>query len=363
MESDVALEGVSWSTWWVDSWVEAGISGTAASGESLFDSGAVVVQSKLPAGGDWVASVDGSVGQSSVVHGRESGRSTLSLASLPSSSRNWGSVDEETRVASNWIVSLVSNWSGNVDLSSESGQINVAVVVVVTAASSNITINGDGVALVVELKSLTELLWNASEDRNGVVVNSGTDGSALSGTSNLGSGGLSLGIDSSEAVAESRWVGLILGWVNAEISVTAASGHSWLWGGTMIVHVEGLADSRWVTSIEDSGVGDSSNGGVQSDGGALSLACSEGDWGGWHSVDVKSGVTSDGKVSSSWWWRWGDGSVGDVAVVDVVTAASHDLVVTPDWFAVVVELKRVTDRVWNTVVGVDLVSVDDSGKG
>lgn len=69
LQSDVALEWVGWSTWWADGWVEAGISGTATSGESLLDGGAVVVQSELPAGGDWVASVDGGVGQSSVVHG------------------------------------------------------------------------------------------------------------------------------------------------------------------------------------------------------------------------------------------------------------------------------------------------------
>lgn len=70
---------------------------------------------------------------------------------------------------------MVGNWHGSVDLSSESGQINVAVVVVITATSSNITVNGDGVALVVKLKTFTELLWNTSEDRDWVIVNSGTD--------------------------------------------------------------------------------------------------------------------------------------------------------------------------------------------
>lgn len=73
LESDVALERVGWSTWWGDSWVETSISSAAASGESLFDGSTVVVQSKLPAGRDWIASVDGSVSHSSVVHGREGG--------------------------------------------------------------------------------------------------------------------------------------------------------------------------------------------------------------------------------------------------------------------------------------------------
>lgn len=172
-----------------------------------------------------------------------------------------------------------------------------------------------------------------------------------------------MSIDSGKAVTESSWVGLVLGWINADISVTAASSDSWFWCGTSVVHVEGLADSGWVTSVEDSGVSNSSDSSVQSDRGTLSLACSEGDWGGWNSVDVKSSVASDGEVSSGWWWWWGDGGVGNVAVVGIVTAASVDLVITPDWLTVVVKLKRVTDRVWNTVVGVDLVSVDDSGEG
>lgn len=70
---------------------------------------------------------------------------------------------------------MVCDWSGGVDLSSESGQVDVAVVVVVAATSSNVTVNGNSVTLVVELKSLTELFWNASEDGNWVVVDGGTD--------------------------------------------------------------------------------------------------------------------------------------------------------------------------------------------
>lgn len=73
LESNVAFQWVLWSTWWADSWVEAGISGTATSGESWFDGGTVVVQSELPAGRYWIASVDGGVGHTSVVHGGESG--------------------------------------------------------------------------------------------------------------------------------------------------------------------------------------------------------------------------------------------------------------------------------------------------
>lgn len=207
---------------------------------------------------------------------------------------------------------------------------------------------------------LTELGWGTSKDGHWILIDNSRKRCTLSWTSDFGSGSLSKGVDSSVASAESRWSGLVLGWVKAEISVTAASSDSWFWGSTPVVHVEGLADSGWVTSIEYGGVDNSSNCGVQSNRCTLSLASSKSDWSGWLSIDVESGVTSNGEVSGRWWWWWCDGCVGDVTVVNIVTAASVDLIVIPDWFAVIIELKSVTDRVWNAVVGVDSVSVDNS---
>lgn len=91
-----------------------------------------------------------------------------------------------------------------------------------------------------------------------------------------------MSVDSGKALTESSWVGLVLGWIKAKIGVTTASSDSWFWAGTVIVHVEGLADCSRVTSVEDSSGGYSRNGGVQSNRGTLSLASSEGDWSDWN---------------------------------------------------------------------------------
>lgn len=149
VDSNVAVERVDWGAWRRDSWVEAGVATTAASGQSWLEGRAVVVHSQLVAGADWIASVDSGIGHDSVQRGRNSGRGAFSLTSLPSSDRVWLVVDEEPGVATNWVIVDVGDVCAGVNLSGQFSQVNVAVVVVVAAASGDGTIGLKSLALVV----------------------------------------------------------------------------------------------------------------------------------------------------------------------------------------------------------------------
>lgn len=302
VDSGVAHKWVSWSAWWVDGRVEASVGVAAASGDSVLESGAVVHHVQVAAHTRWIASVEG--GSSGLSHegGGDRNRHTLSLASLPSSRAVGGSVDKESRVARDREVVEWREWDGGVDDSLEVGLSNVAVVHVVAAASVELwVVRLHAGARIVELQGTAEGVWDTGEEGHVVRSNTGVDRGALSVAKLLGSGLEAWdvgGVESDVALEWWGWDSLSASWVEASISITAASGDSGFRRGTVVVNSELVADGRWIAGVERSGVEGSVDGGVDADRGALSVADSELDWGLVVSIDDESGWAGDRELTT-----------------------------------------------------------------
>lgn len=245
-DTGIAHELVSWSTCWVDSWIDTSIGVTAASGHSVLKSGALVVHFQVTADTGWITGVES--GSSDLSHelGSDGNRDTLSLTSLPSGGTVGGSVDEESRVARDWSIVEWGEWNGGIDHSGKMGLTDVAVVSIVTAASSELWVIWlHGGAGVVEFEGAAESVWNTGEESDVVIGNTGIHRGALS-VAKLLSSSLEAwdagGVESDVALEWWSWDGLSSVWIKAGIAVTAASSDSGFWGSTVVVNSESVAN-------------------------------------------------------------------------------------------------------------------------
>lgn len=365
--SDVAEVSVSvWLAWWSDSWVKAGIAVAAARLESIFQLGTSVGRVQSLAHVRWIASVEGSGGDGSLVSGVEVDGNAVSLAGSPSSIGDLGGSDEDSRVAGTWGL-IGSDWwdVGNVDSRSD----QVAVVEDVAATGIDESVKVEGGVGVVKSEGAAHGSWGTVEGGDDIRSDDGLDGSTVSVAENLSSNVDSSvsGVDSNVALEVLSWH-TVVGWVNALVRVTAASGERVVDGGAVVAESHGSAGAGWVTGVDGCVVGVVVDGSSEGHGHALSVAHAVVRLADVLSVEVDSLVADDSRVFAGW-----DGGNVDSgwsqAVIRVGAAASGDGWVSSwDRGAVSVLSSESESEVaahtnWGTVVDGSVLSVDNRVKG
>lgn len=148
------------------------------------------------------------------------------------------------------------------------------------------------------------------------------------------------------------------GWIDSRVDtsirITAASGHSVLESGALVVHLQVTADTGWIAGVESGSSDLSVELGSDGDRDTLSLTSlpSCGTVGG--SVDEESRVARDWSIVEWGEWDGGvdhSGEVGllNVAVVSIVAAAGSELwIVRFHAGAGVVKFEGTAESVWNT---------------
>lgn len=223
VSSDVAHVSVSvWFTNWIDSWVEASIAVAAASLKSIFLLVTSVGGVKSSAEERWVTGVERSNGKGSIVCSVNGDRNTVSLAGHPSSIRNLGSSDKDSRVTGTWSL-LWRNWWDVGDIDSGSNQ--VTVVEDITASSVDHSVQVESGIRVVKSEGTAHGSWSAVESGDQIRSNNSRNRSTISVTDNFSSDIKSSisGVDSNVALELLSW-NTVVGWVDTLVGVTAASG-------------------------------------------------------------------------------------------------------------------------------------------
>lgn len=277
-----------------------------------------------------------------VESGVDGDRSAGSLAGLVGSRSELLSVEPNTAVASNVVVSAVLDWrnrESGVDL------VDVASGSVVATASLNLTIVGSkGSAGVVKLQEFADGSVDTVEG-GGVESSHGSgQGSAFSVAVNRVSNAQTLVVRLNSDVAGERVSrALVFVGIDASISITATGLDLRLDVLAGVPCLESRADRCGVAGVESGGVLHSLVGGIQGDRGAISVADAPSGSSQSLSVEIDSIPAADWEFSVRVGSRRNDVGIADVTEVEVVAAATKNFVVCRKASAGIVEIESSAD--------------------